>query len=67
MKCPKCRKARLRQQVPVFVDCDLECRKLGKTGIRSRDVLIMGVGWPHSVTYCPKCGFREDLGRRNKK
>lgn len=61
MKCTRCKKARLRQQVPVFVDCDFECRSLSKKGIRSADVKILGAGWPQARMYCPRCGFTEEL------
>lgn len=56
MKCPKCKRARLRQQLSVFVECDAECYTLNKKGIRKSDVRIMGAGWQHASVYCPKCG-----------
>lgn len=61
MRCPKCCKAKLRQQVSVFVDCDADCHNLSKSGLRQRDVKILGAGWPTAAIYCPKCGFYERL------
>ena len=61
MRCPKCKKARLRQQVSVFVDCDADCHSLSKQGIRKRDVKILGAGWPQATLYCPTCGWLERL------
>lgn len=59
MNCPRCKKVRLRQQVSVFVECDLENHSLNKKGMRSKDVKILGAGWPTASVYCPKCGFYE--------
>lgn len=59
MTCPKCKRGRLRQQVSVFVECDAECANLSKTGIRKRDVVILGAGWPRTTYFCPKCGWLE--------
>lgn len=57
--CPKCkRRGVLRQQVSIFADAPLRCTNLSKSGIRSRDVHILGVGWPQAVWYCPACGWR---------
>ena len=64
MKCPKCKRTRLRQQVSVIVECDAECRSLGKNGIRKRDVKIMGAGWPQAMIYCPRCGHIVFNGRK---
>lgn len=57
MRCPKCKRGRLRQQVSVFVECDAECRSLDKKGIRHRDVKILGAGWPQAQFYCPRCSY----------
>ena len=61
MKCPRCKRGRLRQQVSVFVECDAENYSLNKKGIRSRDVQIWGAGWPQAKLLCPKCGWFERL------
>lgn len=66
MTCPKCKRARLRQQVSVFVECDAECRSLSKTGIRSSDVVILGAGWPQARLFCPKCGWTLRLTENQK-
>ena len=57
MQCPKCKRARLRQLVSVFVECDADCRSLSKSGIRKRDAKILGAGWPQATIFCPRCGF----------
>lgn len=57
MKCPKCKRAKLRQQVSVFVECDADCHSLNKKGIRKKDVKIMGAGWPQASIYCPRCSY----------
>lgn len=59
MKCPKCKRVFLRQQVNVFVDCDSRCHNLSKSGIRNADVKIQGVGWNMATIYCPRanCGY----------
>lgn len=58
MKCDKCKRGRLRQQVSVFCDLDVENNNLSKQGIRAKDVKILGAGWPQAVWYCPRCGWR---------
>lgn len=67
MRCPRCKTGRLRQQVSVFVECDAECRSLSKTGIRDKDVVVLGAGWPQARLFCPKCGFIEPGGRDGEK
>ena len=57
MRCPKCKRGRLRMQVNVFVDCDGDCHSLNKKGIRKKNVKIQGVGWDLASFYCPKCGY----------
>ena len=66
MKCPKCKRGRLRQQVSVFVECDAENHRLSKAGIRSRDVVVLGAGWPQAVFLCPKCGWMERPGETDR-
>lgn len=66
MRCPKCKRGRLRQQVSVFVECDLENHSLNKKGIRSRDVTILGAGWPQATILCPKCGYLNRLEGRER-
>jgi hypothetical protein len=60
MKCQKCGKGELRQQVSIFADAPLECHNLSKKGIRAKDVQILGAGWPTAVIYCTnaECGLR---------
>lgn len=57
MKCPRCKRRRLRQHVSVFVECDADCRNLSKSGIRKKDVQILGAGWPTAMLFCPGCGW----------
>lgn len=57
MNCPKCKKARVRQHVSVYVECDAECKNLSKKGIRSTDVKVIGAGWPQAMLFCPRCGW----------
>lgn len=59
MRCPRCKKAQLRQHVNVFVECSVSNRNLNKKGIRSPDVKIMGAGWPTAMWFCPRamCGY----------
>lgn len=57
-QCPRCKRGRLRKHVSIFADCPADCRNLSKKGIRSRDVVIMGVDWPQERVYCPECGWR---------
>ncbi len=63
MNCPKCKQGKLRQQVSVYVECDADCTNLSKSGIRSKDVVILGVGWWTSGSpawlYCPECCWSE--------
>lgn len=61
--CPKCKKPGLRQQLSVFVECDAGRRNLSKSGIRGKDVVILGAGWPTAAYYCMRdgCGFYERL------
>lgn len=66
MNCPKCG-CRLKQHVSVFVEADADCRSLGKKGIRSAGVTILGVGWPQAVIFCPNCPYRLDLNTKRKK
>jgi len=66
MKCPKCRKGRLRQVVQVLVECDAENRKLDKKGIRSKNVAVMGVDWDRARFCCPNCGVVVDVSERGK-
>jgi len=65
MKCPKCKKAKLRQQVSVYVECDADNRNLSKKGIRSKDVRILGAGWPHASLLCQKCGWFHRLDSKD--
>lgn len=58
MKCPKCKKGKIRQQLNVFVECDVECRNLSKKGIRSKSVEILGAGWDRAIWFCDRgCGY----------
>jgi hypothetical protein len=66
MTCPKCKKGKLRRQVSVFVERDADRTSLGKTGLRDKDVVVLGAGWPQSAVFCPKCGFYERLSRRKQ-
>jgi hypothetical protein len=61
MKCSKCKKGSLRQQVSIYADAPLDCHNLSKKGIRSKEVQILGVGWPTALIYCTNCGFKERL------
>lgn len=54
--CPKCNGTNVRQQVSVFVDAPAGCRNLSKSGIRRKDVIILGVGWNRASMYC-ECGW----------
>lgn len=65
MKCPKCKKGRLRQQVSVFVECDADNTKLSKTALRSADVQVLGAGCPTAVIFCPACGHSIRLSGEN--
>ena len=66
MKCPNCKKARLRQLVNVIVECDADCRRLCKAGIRASDVSIHGAGWPSSTIFCSRCRFILRTGIKKK-
>lgn len=61
--CPKCKKPGLRMQVSVFVECDAGRHNLSKSGIRCKDVVVLGAGWPTAAYYCMRegCGFYERL------
>lgn len=65
MKCPKCKKGKLRKHVNVFVETDAEDHNLNKRGMRKRSVQILGVGWDKAVFFCtnPLCGliYRDGL------
>ena len=62
MRCPKCKRARMRKIVSVIVECDEDCFRLSKAGIRSADVQVMGVDWESkSPHFCPRCGHAERL------
>ena len=62
VKCPRCKRGEMRQVVTVYVDAPVHCHDLSKTGLRSGDVKVVGVGWDSAWWYCPKCGhtFRLD-------
>lgn len=63
-KCPKC-KAKLMQQLSVFVEAPANCTNLSKRGIASKDVTVMGVGWDTAYIYCSKgCGYSIRLGKK---
>ena len=66
MKCPKCHRGGLRQQVNVFVDAPADCRSLNKKGIRKKTVRINGVGWDQATWHCPHdgCGYMIRLSSR---
>jgi hypothetical protein len=63
VNCPKCKKPGLRQQVSVFVECDAGRSNLSKSGIRGKDVVVLGAGWPTAAYYClrERCGFYERM------
>ncbi len=57
MRCPKCRKGQLVQQLSVFVECPLGQKSLNKKAIASSKVKIMGAGWDRATIYCSAgCG-----------
>jgi hypothetical protein len=49
-------------KVNVFVECSVTNRRLNKSGIRSADVKIDGVGWDTALWFCGKCGWMSKLG-----
>lgn len=58
MKCPKCKRGKVMQQVNVHVECPADCRSLNKKGIRKKTVKIIGVSWGQATWYCDKgCGY----------
>lgn len=63
IRCPRCKKADLRQFVDVFVQCSAGNRKLSKAGLRSPDVEVWGVSWDTACYFCPRheCGYNESL------
>jgi hypothetical protein len=65
MKCPKCKRGQVMQQVNVVVECPADCNDLSKKGIRKNNVKIMGVLWDQATWYCDKgCGYTLRLGKR---
>lgn len=65
MKCPKCKKRRLRQLVHVVVEVDADCRSLSKKGIQRKDARIMGVLWDQASFFCPGGDYHLNLYRLN--
>jgi hypothetical protein len=52
MRCPKCKKGGVRQQVGVIVECSADRHSLDKKGIRNKDVKILGVEWALATWFC---------------
>jgi hypothetical protein len=67
MKCPKCKKGNMRQQVSIYADLPADCFNLCKKGIRSKEVKILGVGWDLGIIYCDEgCGNFINLRKKRK-
>ena len=56
VRCDRCGKADLLQVVNVQVQAPFGWRNLSKTGIRRREVKILGADWGRVFFYCPACG-----------
>lgn len=61
MKCPKCRRAKVRCQVSLFLEIPGELmNRLSKQNLRRRDVFVLGAGWPCKILFCSGCGWNPD-------
>lgn len=58
--CPKCG-GDVRVAVNLYLDIPGRLRHhLSKKNLRSKDVQVMGAGWPTMLVYCVKqCGYSE--------
>lgn len=65
VRCDKCKRGWMRQQLSVFVDAPLDCRSLSKQSIRSKHIRILGAGWDRATIYCDAgCGNVLILGKK---
>lgn len=65
MKCPKCKRGKVMQQVNIVVECPADNHSLNKKSIRKRIVKIMGVIWDRATWYCDRgCGYVLRLGAK---
>ena len=57
VRCQKCRKGKMRQQVSIFAETDADSFSLCKKSIRKANVTILGVDWGNATIYCDAgCG-----------
>lgn len=56
MRCPKCGRDKVRCQVSLFLEIPGRLmHNLSKQNLRSREVMVLGAGWPTATMYCTGC------------